>query len=162
MAQRTMTDPYLTEEQSISLTKLLNMIIPPNDVKGLPGAGELDFVGYVREFDPNQLEAVQKELDLLNNYSKSQFKRIFSDLDQKEREYLVDRLRNDNKTFAQSITFQTMACYYQDDNVMRTLGMDSRPPFPKGNEVVSGDLNLLDPVRKKQQIFRYIPRDLSD
>ena len=53
-----------------------------------------------------------------------------------------------------NIVVRTMACYYQDDKVMIALGMEARPPFPKGNEVVSGDLSLLDPVREKKQIYR--------
>ncbi|MGH7054344.1 MAG: hypothetical protein ACREFK_16060 [Stellaceae bacterium] len=30
---------------------------------------------------------------------------------------------------------------------MRSLGMEPRPPYPKGFEVESGDWSLLDPVR---------------
>jgi hypothetical protein len=47
-----------------------------------------------------------------------------------------------------------MACYYQDDQVVVALGMEARPPFPKGNVVEPGDLSLLDPVRARKQIYR--------
>jgi hypothetical protein len=37
---------------------------------------------------------------------------------------------------------------------MIALGIEARPPFPKGNEVTSGDLSLLNPVRERKQIYR--------
>ena len=45
-------------------------------------------------------------------------------------------------------------CYYRDDRVMRSLGMEARPPFPKGYETPEGDWTLLDPVRGKGAIWR--------
>ena len=53
------SDSFLTKEQSRSLPLLLNMIIPPDKEKDMPGAGELDFVGYVSEFEPGQMYYVQ-------------------------------------------------------------------------------------------------------
>ena len=148
------SDGSLNEEQSHSLKFLLNMIIPPNQEKGMPGAGELDFVSYVHEFAPDQIKAIQSELDLLEQESQHQYKCSFTDLDPSDRELLVDQMRKKDTQFAQHIVVQTMGCYYQDDKVVTALGVETRPPFPKGNEVVSGDLSLLDPVRKKKQMYR--------
>jgi len=154
MTDRVPSGSFLTEEQSHSLRILLNMIVPPNKGKGLPGAGELDFVGYVREFAPDQIEAVQNELDLLEQTSQSQYQRRFADLKQIEQDSLVGRMRKRDVEFALHIIVQAMGCYYQDDKVVIALGMEARPPFPKGNDVVSGDLSLLDPVREKKQIYK--------
>ena len=130
------------------------MIIPPNKEKGMPGAGELGFVHYVREFASDQIEAIKSELDMLGQESQDQYNSTFAALSQNEREFLVDLQRKKNAQFAQSIVVQTMACYYQDDKVMIALGIEARPPFPKGNEVTSGDLSLLNPVRERKQIYR--------
>ena len=130
------------------------MIIPPDPDKGMPGAGELDFVGYVTEFEPDQMQAIRQELDMLNQQAKDQYERTFADLEQQDRDFLVDRLRSENVQFARSIVAQTMACYYQDDKVIVALGMEARPPFPKGHELESGDLSLLEPVRQRKQIYR--------
>jgi|TARA_B100000902_G_scaffold362634_1_gene381040 hypothetical protein len=148
------SDSFLTKEQSCNLKLLLNMIIPPNKEKGMPGAGELGFVHYVREFASDQIEAIKSELDMLGQESQDQYNSTFADLSQNEREFLVDLQRKKNAQFAQSIVVQTMACYYQDDKVMIALGIEARPPFPKGNEVTSGDLSLLNPVRERKQIYR--------
>jgi len=45
-------------------------------------------------------------------------------------------------------------CYYRDDRVMQSLGMELRPPFPKGFEVEQGDWSLLDPVRARPAFYR--------
>ena len=47
-----------------------------------------------------------------------------------------------------------LQCYYRDDRVVRSLGMEPRPPFPKGFEVEQGDWSLLDPVRAPDALSR--------
>ena len=146
----------LTEDQSRSLSLLLNMIIPPDPDKGMPGAGELDLMAYVIEFVPDQIEMIKQELDMLNQAAREQYQHIFADLEPDHRNSLVEQLRSKNAQFAQGIAVQIMACYYQDDRVVVALGMAARPPFPKGNEVALGDLSLLDPVRERKQIYRNV------
>ena len=48
----------------------------------------------------------------------------------------------------------TVRCYYRDDRVMRSLGMEPRPPFPKGFDIPQGDWSLLDPVRARGRVYR--------
>ena len=47
-----------------------------------------------------------------------------------------------------------LLCYYRDDRVMRSLGQEPRPPFPKGHVVEQGDWSLLDPVRQRPPMYR--------
>ena len=47
-----------------------------------------------------------------------------------------------------------LLCYYRDDRVMRSLGQEPRPPFPKGHVVEQGDWSLLDPVKKRAPFWR--------
>jgi len=39
--------------------------------------------------------------------------------------------------------------YYQDERVIRSLGMQPRAPFPLGNKLEPSDWTLLDPVRSR-------------
>jgi hypothetical protein len=41
--------------------------------------------------------------------------------------------------------------------VMRSIGMEARPPFPKGHELEQGDWSLLEPVRARGRIWRRVP-----
>lgn len=54
---------------------------------------------------------------------------------------------------------QTLAvqCYYRDGRVMRALNIDVRPPFPAGYAQDPNDFSLLDPVRKRGEIYRKTP-----
>jgi hypothetical protein len=42
-----------------------------------------------------------------------------------------------------------LQCYYRDDRVLRSLGIELRAPFPKGHVLPEGDWSLLDPVRAR-------------
>ena len=47
-----------------------------------------------------------------------------------------------------------LQCYYRDDRVVRSLGLEPRPPFPKGHTLEQGDWSLLDPVRARPKMWR--------
>lgn len=47
-----------------------------------------------------------------------------------------------------------LAAYYRDDRVLRTLGHEARPPFPKGYLVEQGDWSLVDAVRARAPFWR--------
>lgn len=47
-----------------------------------------------------------------------------------------------------------MQCYYRDDRVMQSLGMEARAPFPIGYEVPEGDWSMLEPVQRRGKIWR--------
>ena len=50
-----------------------------------------------------------------------------------------------------------LACYYRDDRVVRSLGLEPRPPFPLGHTLEQGDWSLLDPVRARPKMWRDVP-----
>jgi hypothetical protein len=49
-----------------------------------------------------------------------------------------------------------LQCYYRDDRVMRALGVEPRPPYPKGPELEQGDWSLLETVRSRPRMWRDI------
>ena len=67
------------------------------------------------------------------------------------------QLRDQRSEALKSLTSVILQCYYRDDRVMRSLGMEPRPPFPKGLEVEQGDWSLLDPVRERPKFYREVP-----
>jgi hypothetical protein len=50
-----------------------------------------------------------------------------------------------------------LLCYYRDDRVMLSLGLEPRAPFPKGHVLEGGDWSLLDPVRARKPFWREAP-----
>ena len=47
-----------------------------------------------------------------------------------------------------------LQCYYRDDRVLRSLGLELRAPFPQGYVLQDGDWSLLDPVRARPPNLR--------
>ena len=52
------------------------------------------------------------------------------------------------------VLFQTYAGYYQNPAVLEALGLEGRPPHPKGYEIGPDDPQLLDPVRARAPFYR--------
>ena len=50
-----------------------------------------------------------------------------------------------------------LQCYYRDDRVLRSLGLELRAPFPKGYALEQGDWSLLDPVKARPATLRRAP-----
>lgn len=44
--------------------------------------------------------------------------------------------------------------YYRDERVLRSIGVEPRPPFPGGYPMEQGDWSLLDPVRQRPAMYR--------
>jgi hypothetical protein len=42
---------------------------------------------------------------------------------------------------------------------MQSLGLEPRPPFPKGHVVEQGDWSLLDPVRARPPMYRGVNQE---
>ena len=55
---------------------------------------------------------------------------------------------------AATLTRVVLQCYYRDDRVLRSLGLELRPPFPQGYVLEQGDWSLLDPVKKRAPSLR--------
>jgi len=47
-----------------------------------------------------------------------------------------------------------LQCYYRDDRVLRSLGLELRAPFPKGHVLPEGDWSLLDSVKARPTKLR--------
>jgi hypothetical protein len=140
----------LSAAQSRSLRCLAEMMIPASAEYGVPSAGDDAIFGDILQSlgrDTDHVIAVLRTLDAMSGGR-------FADLDPRRREALAAELR---ETGGEALTYLTriiLQCYYRDDRVMRSLGMEVRPPFPKGFEVEQGDWSLLDPVRARPKLYR--------
>ena len=148
------SDAVLDSAQQRTFGAILDMIIPASGDGRFPSAAETDVLGYVAKTDPKLLETVRIELDRLNTMSENLHGLVFGDAHETVRQELLDEIRGKEPQFLRGLALQTVTCYYQDDRVMEAIGMEARPPFPKGYEVVAGDLSLLDPVRARGQVYR--------
>ena len=148
------SDHPLTAAQRRTLAVVLNMIVPPSADGRLPGAAEIDVLAALQQTASQYLPTLRAQLDRLDAAAQALSQSGFADLVEGARAQLLDRLRTAEPDFLRDLALQTVTCYYDDDRVLRALGMDPRPPYPQGYEVRSGDLSLLDPVRQRGRKWR--------
>ena len=147
----------LTSGQRATLDIVLDLIVPPSADGRMPGAAEVGVPAYLCAEAPEALPVLCQELAELDRRSLERFARRFAELGKRERRSLIDELRAQAPSFMSRLAMETLACYYQHDRVLEGLGGEARPPYPKGYQVVQGDLSLLDPVRARGKIFRQAP-----
>lgn len=143
----------LTADQCRTLRCLAEMMIPASAEYGVPGAADdtifADILGSFGR-DADHVVAVLQELDAMAGG-------VFADLDAARRDVIAARLRETGGEALIGLTRVILQCYYRDDRVMRSLGMDPRPPFPTGFALDQGDWSLLDPVRARPRLYRDAP-----
>ena len=80
--------------------------------------------------------------------------RPLASLDPARREAVAMELRAKGGATVAALTRVVLQCYYRDDRVVRSLGLEPRPPYPKGHALDDGDWSLLDPVRARPPMWR--------
>jgi len=143
----------LTQAQRDDLRALAGVIIPPSDEYRVPGADDekiqADLLKTLGRDTPHVVEA----LALLARLAEGSF----AELDAAQRYRVTMRLRATGGPAVAALTRVVLQCYYRDDRVVRSLGLEARPPFPKGHALEQGDWSVLDPVRARQNSWRRAP-----
>lgn len=66
----------------------------------------------------------------------------------------MDNTRQTPHAFLEVMIGLVANAYYTDPRILTSLNKEDRPPFPKGNTLEQGDWSLLDPVKKRDPVFR--------
>ena len=138
----------LSADQCRSLRCLAGMMIPASAEYDVPGASDEAIFGEILRSlgcHAGPVTAVLQTLDADGP---------FADLDPQRRDAVAAQLRETGGDALADLTRIILQCYYRDDRVMRSLGLEPRPPYPKGFEVEQGDWSLLDPVRARPKLYR--------
>lgn len=144
----------LTSAQLATLDAVLNLIVPASADGRMPAAAGVGVPAYLCVEAADVLPQLREELDELERRSRLRFARNFAALEEAERKSLVEELRAQTPAFMNRLAMETLACYYQHERVLEGLGLEARPPYPKGYAVAQGDLSLLEPVRARGKIYR--------
>jgi hypothetical protein len=142
----------LTAEQARDLRALAGAIIPPSAAYGVPGADdEKIFDDILRSLERDR-DDICRALAHLATLADG----AFADLGPQRRAAVAASFREAGGASLAALVRVVLLCYYRDDRVMRSLGQEPRPPFPKGHVVEQGDWSLLDPVRKRPPMYRVV------
>src|ERR1700758_4353230 len=143
----------LTAGQRDDLRVIAGMMIPSSDEYKVPGADDATIQGDVLATLGRDTKMVSAALDHIAKLAG----KPLADLDDARRDAVVTEFRASGGAPAATLARVILQCYYRDDRVLRSLGLELRAPFPKGHVLTEGDWSLLDPVRARGGSLRRAP-----
>ena len=143
----------LTPAQRDDLRTICGMMIPASAQYDVPGADDAAIQQDMLATLGRDAGPVREALDHLAQLCGAPL----ADLDAARREAVVTEFRATGSVAAATLTRGILQCYYRDDRVVRSLGLEPRPPFPQGHVLEQGDWSLLDAVRARPLTWRRAP-----
>jgi hypothetical protein len=147
-----MPNDNLTAEQTRDLRALAGSIIPPSAIFGVPGADDDKIFNDILNSLERDRDDICRALAQLGTLAGG----AFAGLEPARRTEVAATFRQSGGAPLAALVRVVLLCYYRDDRVMRSLGQEPRPPFPKGHVVEQGDWSLLEPVRKRPRLYRVV------
>jgi hypothetical protein len=144
------TDDPLTPVQRDDLRAIAGAMIPASIEFDAPGADDPAIQADMLATLGRDAGLVREALDRLARLAGAPL----ATLDPARREAVALELRATAGAAAATLTRIVLQCYYRDDRVVRSLGLEPRPPYPKGHVLEDGDWSLLDPVRARPPMWR--------
>ena len=146
----------LNETEWLTLRALADVIVPPSETYGVPGAGDEAIAKtMVKDADGGRkLEGLIRLLAKVGDMAELAHGAAFYELSEDQRQSVGMAFQAAHPGPATTIGMLVTQCYYRDDRVVLSLGMDTRPPMPLGYEVKQGDWSLLDQVRTRDTLYR--------
>lgn len=164
------TDNPFTPEQERAIVAFAAALIPASEEYHAPSAGEPAIAQEILAAAKRAPAAVAAAVRVLDEAALARHGARFADLDDAARAGLVREAANEKPAADQvargfdpsalagrrALVSIVAQCYYRDDQVLRSLDMEPRPPFPKGFDVEQGDWSLLDPVKRRGRLYREV------
>jgi hypothetical protein len=143
----------LTSIQRSDLRTVAAMIIPASDEYEVPGADDPAIQADMLATMGRDTMLVRAALDHLARLAG----KPLAELDAERRDEIAREFRATGGAAAATLVRVVLQCYYRDDRVLRSLGIELRAPFPKGHVLPEGDWSLLDPVKARGGQLRRAP-----
>jgi hypothetical protein len=147
------SEPALTPAERDDLRAIAGVIIPASAEYDVPGADDPAIQADILATLGRDAALVREALDHLARLAGAPF----ATLDPARREAVGMTLREEGGPAVATLTRVVLQCYYRDDRVVRSLGLEPRAPYPKGHVLEDGDWSLLDPVRARPSFWRRPP-----
>ncbi|ANW03683.1 hypothetical protein [Bradyrhizobium icense] len=135
----------LTSAQRDDLRTIAAMIIPASDEYKMPGADDPAIQADMLATLGRDTSMVAQALDHLAHLAG----KPLAELDAAKRDVVATEFRATGGVATATLVRVVLQCYYRDDRVLRSLGLELRAPFPKGHILPEGDWSLLDPVKAR-------------
>lgn len=143
----------LTAAQRADLRTVAAMIVPESAEYKVPGADDAAIQADMLATLGRDTALVAQALDHLADLAG----KPLAELDEARRDAVAQEFRSHGGAAAATLVRVVLQCYYRDDRVLRSLGLELRAPFPKGHVLPEGDWSLLDPVKARGGTLRRAP-----
>ncbi|QAU48365.1 hypothetical protein [Bradyrhizobium guangzhouense] len=143
----------LTYAQRDDLRTIAAMIVPASEEYKVPGADDAAIQADMLATLGRDTKMVMAALDHLARLAGGPL----AELDATKCDAVVQEFRKNGGAAAATLVRVVLQCYYRDDRVLRSLGLELRAPFPKGYALPDGDWSLLDPVKARGGTLRRAP-----
>ena len=148
-------NPFTAAAQRTRLA-LVGAVLPASTEFGTPGADDpaiaADILATARPYHAT----VAIALGQIESTAARRHNAGYTDLDAATRAGIASDLSRSRFAGVGTLVTITAQCYYRDDRVMQSLGMEPRSPYPDGFDIPHGDWSLLEPVRQRGKIYREV------
>jgi hypothetical protein len=132
------------------LRDIAGTMVPGSTAFGVPGADDPAILADIVRSIGRDLPPVREALAGIAAKAGG----AFAGMDRNRRETLINDYYSSGGTPAAALGRVVLGAYYRDDRVLLALGLEARPPFPKGYTLDQGDWSLLDAVRSRPPLWR--------
>jgi hypothetical protein len=145
------SDPALSPAESRDLQRAAGRMIPASDEYGVPGADDPAIFADI-------LRSLGRDTALVRAALAALAGAAYADLDAESAEAVAAQFHAAGGPAVAALGRAILQCYYRgyyrDDRVLHSLGIEARPPFPKGHIIEQGDWSLLNAVRNRKPLWR--------
>ena len=142
----------LTSAHRDDLRSVAAMIVPASEEYKVPGADDPAIQADMLATLGRDTALVARALDHLARLAGQPL----AELDTAKRDGVANEFRATGGAAAATLVRVVLQCYYRDDRVLRSLGIELRAPFPKGHVLPDGDWSILDPVKARGGSLRRV------
>jgi hypothetical protein len=146
---------FFAAAQRELLASVLNRLVPA--AGAFPGAGDLGVASYL-DHVVGQSTALKRlfaqGLVQITLTSQAQHAQPVTVLLEGQCEAVLRHVEATAPAFFEALVTHTYSGYYSHPTIVRLLGLEGRPPQPRGYHLEPLDLNLLDNIKQRQPIYR--------
>ena len=143
---------FFVSEQMDLLTAVLDRVIPGDGV--FPGAGELGIAPYVDRVVAQSVRLRRLFAAGLAELSVRAGLGGFTTLTDARKDAVLREVESAAPEFFEALVRRAYNGYYMDPKVIVLLGLEARPPQPRGYSLEPGELGGLERVKGRGQVYR--------
>ena len=137
------------------LVAILNRVIPASGA--FPGAGDLGVASYIDRVTGQSAELKRlfvQGLTQTDITSQERYTQPFTSLSDQQQDSILHQIESHRRKFFGALVTHAYSGYYCNRAILRLLGLDVRPPQPRGHELAPLELGLLEHVKQRAPLYK--------